>query len=92
MFVMGGVGGASVTRHDATDQEREDATQPLGMLGFGIERRFHHLALQAEARVVGLAEPADDDVTVVDRMEPAGGSAVQARGGGSLTLGLSYYF
>jgi hypothetical protein len=98
-FVMGGLGAASVTRHDATDQERNDATQPLGMLGIGLERRFHHLALQAEARVVGLGEDRRHDAAMpvanaamATTLEPTPATSPQARGGGALSLGLSYYF
>jgi hypothetical protein len=93
-FLMAGVGGAAVTRHDATDQEREDAVQSLGMLGVGIERRFRHVALQAEARAIGMG----DDRRDADRMQGVaempvvGPGAEQTRAGGSLTLGLSYYF
>jgi hypothetical protein len=100
-FVMGGIGGASVTRHDATQQERHDATQPLGMLGVGIERRFHHFALQAELRGVGLGAsrkdaPADPPVAqprpaVMTTTTPPTTADI-TRSGGSLTIGLSYYF
>jgi hypothetical protein len=55
-FVMAGVGGASVTLHDATDPERSDATRPMAMLGIGVERRFRHFALQAEARAIGIGD------------------------------------
>lgn len=97
-FVMGGIGGASVTRHDATQQERSDATQPFGMLGIGIERRFHHLALEAELRAVGMGRTQD----APQSDPPAAGSAAMsvttmatpgiARSGGSFSVGLSYYF
>jgi hypothetical protein len=90
-FVMGGVGGAAITRHDASDAEREEAFQPLGMLGVGIERRFRHLALQAEARAIGIG-----DRTEVETDDGAEMSTVarpeQTQAGGALTLGLSYYF
>jgi hypothetical protein len=100
-FVMGGIGGASIARHDATDEERNNATQPLAMLGIGLERRFHHFALQAEARAVGLGKR--DDRNAMD-VTPAGETAKvttvvpvptrtdEARSGGSLSIGLSYYF
>jgi hypothetical protein len=99
-FLMGGIGAASVTHHDATDEQREQATQPLGMLGIGVERRFRRFAIQAEARGVGMAERKDDDMDVVDvargpiegPIEVPSRSADQARSGGSLTVGLSYYF
>ncbi|HEY0483690.1 MAG TPA: outer membrane beta-barrel protein [Kofleriaceae bacterium] len=101
-FVLAGIGGASVTHHDATQQERSDATQPFGMLGIGVERRFHHLALQAELRGVGLGkarqdaapgaavEPPMTEAATV--MTPTTTSANTARSGGAFSIGLSYYF
>jgi hypothetical protein len=96
-FVMAGLGGAAVTRHDASDQEREEATQPLGMLGIGIERRFRHFALQAEARAIGIGDESRDDVMVQGAADAEmrivdGPQPVQPQAGGALTLGLSYYF
>jgi hypothetical protein len=97
-FVMAGIGGASVTHHDATQQERSDATQPLGMLGIGVERRFHHLALQAELRGVGLGKARQDTAVeppmtaAATVMTPTATSADTARSGGAFSIGLSYYF
>ena len=88
-FVMAGIGGAAITRHDATREERDAATQPLGMLGIGIERRFRHLALQGEARVVGMGDEGDEMDVAVGEPHP---EARQPRGGAAVTLGLSYYF
>ena len=97
-YLMGGIGVAAITRHDATDQERKDATQPLGMLGAGIERRFQHFALQAELRVVGLGKHQQDassdapvEVTAMTT-SPTPTSADIKRSGGLLSVGLSYYF
>ena len=92
-FVMGGLGGAAVVRHDATDQERNDALQPLAMLGVGIERRFEHLALQAEARAVGLGDRRDTSATAdTAAMSTTTTPPVIRRSGGQFTIGLSYYF
>jgi hypothetical protein len=96
-FLTGGLGGASITQHDATDQERKDATQPMGMLGVGVERRFAHLALQAELRAVAMGKAKDDTsnppvAAMAVTSEPGPRSADIQRNGGSLTLGLSYYF
>jgi hypothetical protein len=103
-FVMAGFGGASITFHDATQQERDDATHPLGMLGVGLERRFHHFALQAELRAIGIgdksrndppmAEPAkpSDPVPMETITPPTTTSPSQKQSGGALTIGLSYYF
>jgi hypothetical protein len=98
-FVMAGVGGASVTLHDATDQERSDATRPMAMLGIGLERRFRHFALQAEARAIGIGdkrgrmdEPAAVEAAPTATMTTAVPPVDQKRSGGSLSIGVSYYF
>jgi len=99
-FVMGGIGAAAVTFHDASDQQREDATHPMGMLGIGVERRFRHFALQAEARAVGLGTRDDDDAMEVRPLAARVATPIievparadEARSGGSLSIGLSYYF
>jgi hypothetical protein len=102
-FVMGGLGGASITRHDATKQERDDAAQPLGTLGIGIERRFHHFALQAEARAIGIGDKHvnDDQMAAAPTASQPGAMATttsppvtpnEKRSGGALSIGLSYYF
>ena len=97
LFVMGGIGGASVVRHDATDQERKDATQPFGMLGVGIERRFRHFAIEAELRGIGMGKAKDDASD-----PPVAETAVMSptttrdpgveRSGASFSVGVSYYF
>ena len=98
-YVMGGIGGASVVRHDASQQEKSDATQPLGMLGIGTEYRFRNLAIQAELRGVGLgttkqdtttADPPTTAMSTTTTTDP--GSADLQRSGGSFVVGLSYYF
>jgi opacity protein-like surface antigen len=100
-FVMVGLGGASVALHDATDQERSDATRPMAMLGLGIERRFGHFALQAEARAIGIGDRHDEPMDEPAAIEaaptamtrtPSVPSADHKRSGGSLSIGLSYYF
>jgi hypothetical protein len=103
-FVMAGVGGAAVTLHDATQKERHDATHPLGMLGVGLERRFHHFALQAELRAIGIGDkqhddaqmaappPTDPTMMATTVIPPTTTSAGQKQSGGAATIGLSYYF
>jgi hypothetical protein len=101
-FAMAGFGGAAVTRHDASDDERSDATQPLVTLGVGIERRFRRFALQAEARVVGMGTRERGDEVMAQSAEPRGpldmdvvvapSAADEQRGGGAFSIGLSYYF
>lgn len=92
-FLTGGIGGAAITLRDPTDQERRDATQPLFTFGAGVERRFDHLALQAELR--GMVMGTDRDERSDDIMPAATvtttGPKVQ-RNGGVLSVGLSYYF
>jgi outer membrane protein with beta-barrel domain len=93
-FVMGGLGGAAIARHDATSQERSDATQPMLELGIGTEYRFDHLALQAELRGFGLGTARSDSSTATVESMPFGpnASADVQRSGGTLSVGLSYYF
>jgi opacity protein-like surface antigen len=92
-FVMGGLGGAAITRHDPTKQERDDATQPMFVAGAGTEYRFDHLALQAELRGFGLGTPRSDSTTPMTTTpsDATTGSDIQ-RSGASLSVGLSYYF
>lgn len=92
-FVMGGLGGAAITRHDATSQERSDATQPMFVAGIGTEYRFDHLALQAELRGFGLGVAKTDSTTQMTNapFDPNAGADIQ-RSGASLSLGLSFYF
>jgi hypothetical protein len=98
-YVMGGLGGASVTFHDATSQERDAATHALAMLGAGVERRFHHFALQAELRGVSIANGHGNDDKMAEAApvsgtvsSPAPSPASTKLTGGSLTIGASYYF
>ena len=95
-FVMGGVGAAAVTFHDASDQQRKDATHPMGMLGIGVERRFNHFALQAELRGIGIADKKTDHemaaVSLPGGGEPTTNAANMKQSGGELTIGGSWYF
>ncbi|HEX4423727.1 MAG TPA: outer membrane beta-barrel protein [Kofleriaceae bacterium] len=97
-FVMGGLGEASVTLHDATQQERDDATHAMAMLGIGVERRFHHFALQAELRGVGISDKSNSDAMSAPVATPAmsvsgtTSAASVKQSGGSFTFGASYYF
>lgn len=99
LFAMGGIGAAAITRHDATDEEREDATLPMVVAGLGIERRFRNFAVHAEVRGFGIGrhdDDDDDDVDVAARLAP--GAPVTTEDpdtqlvGGRFTVGLSYYF
>jgi hypothetical protein len=96
-FVMGGLGGASVTRHDATSQERHDATQPMFVAGIGTEYRFHHLALQAELRGVGVGKAnsdtaSDPPVASMTTTTTDPNTADIQRSGAAFSVGVSYYF
>jgi hypothetical protein len=97
-FVMGGLGGAAIARHDATSQERSDATQPMFVAGIGTEYRFDHLALQAELRGFGLGVAKPDSTTQMTSMpvdpnaSAPNASADIQRSGASLSVGLSFYF
>jgi hypothetical protein len=94
-FATAGIGGASVARRDATQIERDDATRSLVTFGLGIERRFHQLALQAEARLVALGDLRPTDPVMTETTATSTSTtAVPSHhyGGGALSLGVSYYF
>jgi opacity protein-like surface antigen len=98
LYALAGIGGASVVSHEASDQERNDATRPLFELGFGIERRFTHFALSAELRGVALGETkAESDAMPVTTdasttMPPPATTSTDKLSGGQFTIGASYYF
>lgn len=102
-FAMAGIGAASIASHEASSQQRDDVTQPLAMLGIGLEWRFRHLALQAETRAVALGERNRDSGVMADSAPPAMTAATTStpvsttsspikQSGASFTVGLSYYF
>jgi hypothetical protein len=90
-FVLGGLGGAAIARHDATDNERRDATQPMFVAGIGTEYRFDHLALQAELRGFGLGVARTDDTAPMTTAAASNSADIQ-RSGASISVGLSFYF
>lgn len=100
-WLMAGLGASVIARHDAGDDERDAAQRPLGMFGIGVERRFHHFALQAELRAIGMGERSDamDDVPVATDVMGGTAPAVvidepasDSLSGGTFTIGASYYF
>jgi hypothetical protein len=106
-WVMGGLGGISVTSSQATDQERKDAQRKLGELGVGIERRFRRFALHAELRAINVAEDQNQGQPVKTTYVMPGSGGMQppppppppgigmpssAQSGGQLTIGASFYF
>jgi hypothetical protein len=102
-WVMGGIGTIEIAQHDATDQEVSDQARPVGTFGVGIERRFHHFALQAELRALGIgqldkaqATPVSGTTTMSTTANPppptSSTSSADQLSGGALTIGASYYF
>jgi hypothetical protein len=87
VFALLSLGVVSVALDDAPD----DAKRGRGALrlGFGVERRFRALALQAELRLVGVGENAD---YMVEEPTPAAEVSRAKLNGGSLTIGGVYYW
>ncbi len=93
-WLMGGLGAAVVAPHDASDEEIEDSTHPIGMIGIGGEYRFgRHWGIQSEMRLVSIGvEEGDLDHDVgPPRMDPAR-TVQEASAGASFTLGANFYF
>lgn len=99
VYFMGGFGGTVIAAHRSSDEEREGAVRPLGMLGVGLERRFRQIGIHAELRAIGMG-PRDDDE--FDDAPPPGRprpvdltEAVtysDELSGASFTVGASLYF
>ena len=80
----------------ATCTHEIDATQPIGMIGIGLEHRWRHLALQGELRGIGMGKAKDDHAsdsvpTAMSTVTTTDSAHIE-RSGASLTVGLSYYF
>nr|HEX4313922.1 hypothetical protein [Kofleriaceae bacterium] len=106
-FVSGGFGGLAVADKAATDQDRSDATRPLGELGIGVARRWNHLAIDAEFRAIGVgATKASTDDMVAPASKSTGtgtgttmptssgdlSNSDPSASGAQLTIGAAYYF
>jgi opacity protein-like surface antigen len=92
-----GVGALAVASHEATDQERKDATRPMFQLGVGLEYRWVHFALSAELRAIGVG-PKDPNAMQQPQpvMSKSTGTPTAApddsQSGGQFTIGANYYF
>ncbi len=86
-WVLAGLGGTTIARHDAPDHEIETAQRPHGVLGVGLEKRWNRFALQFEIRGLSIGQT-DEEMELADQgaMVPTG------LGGGQLSIGASYYF
>ena len=73
-WLMAGMGSLAVTRHEATDEERDLAQQSTLQFGAGLERRWSRFALQLEFRAVGVKahELQDMPVTGTVSVDPSG--------------------
>jgi hypothetical protein len=76
-WLMFGMGSLGVTRHDATKDEKDAASQSTMQFGVGLERRWTRFALQLELRAVGVK--ANDTATM-----PVKGTVTDA--GGTTTM------
>ena len=98
-YVEAGLGGAAIVHKDASDKETNNAMQPLGMFGVGLERRWNHFALAAELRGIGMGEKKQDTMAVpattgggTDPGTTMTQTTIEKRSGGTFTIGASYYF
>ncbi len=107
-YLMGGIGSTSVTLQSATDQQKNDASHPELQFGIGLERRFRHLAIQAELRLTAVSDKFSNSNNDNATTTPVTGtttntpstmtttappaSTAEKQSGGQATIGLSYYF
>lgn len=86
-WLLFGVGATTVARHDATDEEIDEAQRPHMALGAGVEYRFVNFAFQLEARAVFLGQT-EAEMEAVDRGE----YTTEGISGGTISFGAAYYF
>ncbi len=100
-WLMGGLGGTVIERHNSSEEAREGAMRPHVAFGIGIERRFRRFALQAEARMLAIGPRSDSMEDVPVRDLPGGmplpPDSINSAGdedltGGTFTFGASFYF
>src|SRR6185369_4957894 len=93
-YLLAGLGAASITSHDASDDVRHDATRGLFELGVGTEYRWTHLAISAELRGMAMGAPESSRGEVMPQAATSSPTMADADNlsGGQLTIGASYYF
>jgi Outer membrane protein beta-barrel domain len=97
LYAIAGVGAAQI--RDVNDGSSTQApVRGAGELGGGLERRFGHIGVAAELRLVAIAAPKDaggamtSPVTSGANPPPPGATADPAQAGATLTLGAAYHF
>ena len=106
LWVMGGIGTITVAPSGATQEERNALHQSTLQFGGGLERKWHHFAIAAELRAVGVA-PIDgtggDKPPVMGTVSSTGAqqppntttttpARVDGWSGGQLLISGNYYF
>lgn len=100
-WLMAGVGATVIEHHESTKEQRDAAQRGHFAFGIGLEKRFRHLALNAEIRGVGMSERSDAMDPQPGR--PGGGDlpptivnrdvrTASEVSGGQFTIGASFYF
>ncbi len=88
-FLLAGFGSTLIAPHDTPEALRDDLRRGHAMFGVGVERRFRHLAIEAELRGISVEERDEMDVVLDGRGDAMSSGEL---GGGQFTLGASYYF
>jgi hypothetical protein len=87
-WLLAGVGGTTVARHDATDEEISAAQRPHATFGVGVERRWNRFALQFELRALAVGQTEQEKMYA----DTYGTTMETGLSGGNFALGASYYF
>jgi hypothetical protein len=97
-WLMGGLGGTVIERHNSTEEERDNAGRGHVAFGIGLERRFRQFAIHAELRGLALG-PREDaekmDVPSTGTRPPVVNDDVRTGedlSAGQFTIGASLYF
>jgi hypothetical protein len=82
-WVLAGVGRTIIAAHDSTESERDAAEKTHGTVGLGLERRFHHFAIQTELRYISIAGDSSSDSSSMTTA-PSNNPPTKTPGGGTV--------
>jgi opacity protein-like surface antigen len=91
-WLSAGLGATVIERHISTEQQRADATRGHFAFGVGLERRWQHLALHAELRMMAIGARDDADVMTLPIREIPDVRTAEELTGGVFNVGASFYF
>lgn len=90
-WLMAGLGGTVIERHQSTEQQRSGAQRGHFAYGIGLEHRWNRLGIHAELRGMAMG-PREDEVMTLPTRAVSDVRTGSDLTGGQFSLGASLYF